>query len=69
MYFMNLSALNPPQANHPNNKVAETSVSGNEAVRFLRTYQKKDVLDQVSQLSTWSLEIQRIWVDFICSLQ
>ena len=31
---MNLSALNPPQANHPNNKVAETSVSGNEAVRL-----------------------------------
>jgi flagellar hook-length control protein FliK len=31
---MNLSALNPPQVNHPNNKVAETSVSGNEAVRL-----------------------------------
>jgi flagellar hook-length control protein FliK len=31
---MNLSALNPPQVNHPNNKVAETSVSGNEAARF-----------------------------------
>jgi len=26
--------LNPPQVNHPNNKVAETSVSGNEAVRL-----------------------------------
>jgi flagellar hook-length control protein FliK len=31
---MNLSALNPPQVNPPNNKVAETSVSGNEAVRL-----------------------------------
>jgi len=31
---MNLSALNPPQVNHPNNKVAEPFVSGNEAVRF-----------------------------------
>ena len=31
---MNLSALNQPQVNPPNNKVAETSVSGNEAVRL-----------------------------------
>lgn len=31
---MNLSALNPPQVNPQNNKVAETSVSGNEAVRL-----------------------------------
>ena len=31
---MNLSALNPPQVTPPNNKVAETAVSGNEAVRF-----------------------------------
>ena len=31
---MNLSALNPPQVSPQNNKVAETSVSGNEAVRF-----------------------------------
>ena len=31
---MNLSALNPPQVNPLNNKVAETSVSGNEAVRL-----------------------------------
>ena len=31
---MNLSALNPPQVSPQNNKVAETSVSGNEAVRL-----------------------------------